>query len=147
MTVIGQLNIIFHHSMFCKFIKGQGSLFYNWSHPQQTFAINFWPSSFNNSSKRGITNGKQPKISEENKEKIYWGCFNYQTDFLDLKATRFEQAQWTITLNMADQGRSDSYVVFTISLYDTNFFVWWDMKLEFASHLQIALVSLCIKAI
>ena len=51
--------------------------------------------------------------------------------------------QWTITLKMADQGRSDSYVVFTMILCDANFFVWWDMKLKFHSHLQITPVSLC----
>ena len=44
---------------------------------------------------------------------------------------------------MADQRRFDFCVVFTIILYDANFFVWSDMKLKFHSHLQIALVSLC----
>ena len=43
----------------------------------------------------------------------------------------FRYAQLTITLKMADQGRSNLYVVFTMILCGLNFSVWYVMKLIF----------------
>ena len=40
-------------------------------------------------------------------------------------------------------GEADSYVVFTMIFYDANFLVKWDIKLKFASHVQVDLVRLC----
>ena len=54
----------------------------------------------------------------------------------------FSKRAQTITLKMADQRRSDIYVVFTEILFGRNFCVWEVRKLKFTGQLQMASLSL-----